>query len=220
MIRFQTNETLEGQFNGRMLSVTGALDDSGYDNTTIDSPPQGDPGGYGSEYILEIFDDGYMAVTDEYGALYVEIPDTWNQLDGTLWTEYWGDLYFEAADITAAPDLDEFFSFVDSSGVQFSASEDWGEIGGYIQLLDVTINWFEDVCDYQWRESYEDPVYEGAYDYWDCGNDTGVVIIGARPISDPLAYLVLVQVQVVTDFDFDALERIMDTFDVSKSSLP
>jgi len=219
VIRFQTNETLEGQFNGRMLSVTGALDDSG-DNTIIDSPPQVDPGGYGSEYILEIFEDGYMAVTDEYGALYVEVPDTWNQLDGTLWTEYWGDLYFEAADITAAPDLDGFFSFFDFSGVQFSASEDWGEIGGYIQLLDGTTNWFEDVCDYEWRESYEDPVYEGAYDYWDCGNDAGVVIIGARPISDPTAYLVLVQVQVITDFDFDALERIMDTFDVAESSLP
>lgn len=220
VIRFQTNETLEGQFNGRMLSVTGSLVDSGYDNTISGSTSQGDTGGYGSEYILEIFDDGYMAVTDEYGALYVEIPETWNQLDGTLWSEYWGDLYFEAADITAAPDLDDFFSFVDSSGVQFSASEDWGEIGGYVQLLDSTTNWFEDVCDYQWREPYEDPVYEGAYDYWDCGNDTGIVVIGARPISDPSAYLVLVQVQVVTDFDFDALERIMDTFDVAKSSLP
>jgi len=217
VIRFHTNETLEGQFNGRMLSVTGAVGDSVSDT---DIPSQGDLGGYGSEYIIEIFDDGYMALTDEFGALYVEVPDTWNQLDGTLWTEYWDDLYFEAADITAAPDLDEFFSFVDSSGVQFSASEDWAEIGGYIQLLDVTINWFEDVCDYQWRESYEDPVYEGAYDYWDCGNDAGVVVIGARPISDPTAYLVLVQVQLVTDFDFDALERIMDTFDVAKSSLP
>lgn len=220
VIRFQTNETLEGQFNGRMLSVTGSLVDSGYDNTISGSTSQGDTGGYGSEYVLEIFDDGYMAVTDEYGALYVEIPETWNQLDGTLWTEYWGDLYFEAADIAAAPDLDDFFSFVDSSGMQFSASEDWGEIGGYIQLLDSTTDWFEDVCDYQWREPYEDPVYEGAYDYWDCGNDTGIVVIGARPISDPSAYLVLVQVQVVTDFDFDALERIMDTFDVDYGYLP
>jgi serine protease Do len=219
VMRFQTNETLEGQFNGRMLSVTGTLADSSYD-TTSEDPSQGDPAGYGSEYILEIYDDGYMAITDDYNALYVEVPDTWNQINGTLWTEYWGDLYFEAANVLAAPNLDDFLDIFGASGIDYAASKDWGAIGGYVQLLDATKYWFEDDCDYEWREDYEDPVYEGAYDYWDCGQDARFVLIGARPISDPTAYLVLVQVQVLTDFDFDALERIMDTFDVDYGYLP
>ena len=63
-------------------------------------------------------------------------------------------------------------------------------------------------------------VYEGAYDFWECGRDIDVVVVGARPISAPTAYLVLVQVQMVSDFDWEALERIMDTFDVFESSLP
>ncbi len=223
VIRFHTNETLEGQFNGRMLSVTGALVDSGHDNTDngpTDDPSQSDPGGYSSEYILEIFDDGYMAITDDYSALYVEVPETWNQIDGILWTEYWGDLFFEAANVIAAPNLDDFLNYYEASGIDYAASKDWGAIGGYIQLLDATKHWFEETCDYEWREDYEDPVYEGAYDYWYCGNDAGIVIIGARPISDPSAYLVLVQVQVLTDFDFDALDRIMETFDVDYGYLP
>ena len=221
--RFQTNEFLEGQFNGRILSVTGDLFDSGNANsrnTTSSGPSQGDPGGFGSEYILEIFNDGYMAITDDYSALYVEVPDTWNQVDGYPWTEYWGDLYFEAANVIAAPNLDDFLDFYGASGVSYAASKDWGGIGGYVQLLDGTIFWFEDDCDYEWREVYEDPVYEGAYDYWDCGQDAGYVVIGVRPIADPTAFLALVEIQVTSDFDIDAMERIMDTFDVVEDYLP
>ena len=225
VIRFQTDQTLEGQFNGRALSVTGAL--GAYDNANNANNANTDPGTtvedpeyYASEYIIEDFGDGYMSITDDYGALYVEVPSGWNQIDGTLWTDYWGDLYFEAADVAAAPDLDGFLSYYDYSGVRFSASEDWGAIGGYIQLLDGTKFWFEDNCTWEWREDYEDPVYEGAYDYWDCGRDSDVVVIGARPSADPTAYLVLVQVQITSDFDFDALERIMDTFDLMDGYLP
>jgi len=226
VMRFQTNESLEGQFNGRALSVTGFLVDAGYDNAnqavpgSEPGPSQGDSGGSGTELVLEIFDDGYWAVTDDFGALYVEVPTLWNEIDGTPWSEYWEDLYFDAADVAIAPDLDGFLNYYDFSGVEFSASRDWGNIGGYVQLLDGVKAWYEDNCEYEWREDYEDPVFEGAYDYWNCGPDAEVVVVGARPIADPTAYLVLVQVQVTSDFDIDALERIMDTFDVAEGYLP
>ncbi|NQS92253.1 MAG: trypsin-like peptidase domain-containing protein, partial [Chloroflexi bacterium] len=69
VLRFETNEALEGQFNGRALSVTGSLGDPGYTNNANTEGPVGDPGYYASDYIIEVFGDGYMAVTDEYGAL-------------------------------------------------------------------------------------------------------------------------------------------------------
>ena len=81
-------------------------------------------------------------------------------------------------------------------------------------------HWYDEYCTWEWRETYVDPVYEGAYDYWDCGRDADVVVVGARPIAAPTAYLVLVQVQMVSDFDWDALERIMDTFDLTDGYLP
>ncbi len=226
IIRFDTNQTLEGQFNGRALSVTGSYGSSGNTNNTNNAnssntdDPISNPEQFSSPNIIDDFGDGYMSVSDDYGALYVEIPSDWNQIDGSLWSDYWGDLYFEAADIAAAPDLDGFFNYYDYSGVRFSASEDWGAIGGYVQLLD-SIKWmYEENCSWEWRETYVDPVYEGAYDFWECGRDAGVVVIGARPIANPTAYLVLVQVQVITDFDVEALERIMDTFDLTDGYLP
>ncbi len=222
VLRFQTDETLAGQFNGRALSVTGVLDDSGYaNNANTAGVGTGDqPDLSTSDYILETFDDGYMSITDDYGALYVEVPTSWDQIDGSLWSDYWGDLYFEAADVAAAPDLDGFLSYYDYSGVRFSASKDWGAIGGYIQLLDGVKPWYEDICTWDERDTYVDPVYEGAYDYWVCGTDSDVVVIGARPIADPTAYLILVQVQIISDFDVDALSRIMDTFDLAPGYLP
>ena len=226
VVRFDTSETLEGQFNGRALSVTGtygnisSANNANNANTTGSDDPVSNPEQFSSPNIIEEFDDGYMAITDDLGALYVEIPWDWNQIDGSIWSDYWGDLYFEAADVAAAPDLEGFLNYYDYSGIRFSASEDWGAIGGYIQLLD-GIKWmYEENCSWEWREDYVDPVYEGAYDFWECGRDVGVVVIGARPIAAPTAYLVLVQVQVITDFDVDALERIMDTFDLTDGYLP
>ncbi len=228
VIRFDTNETLEGQFNGRALSVTGTYGSQANTNNTNNANNSGadsgspidEPVNSNSAYVIEEFGDGYMSITDDFGALYLEIPDTWNEIDGGIWTDYWGDLYFEAADVIAAPDMDGFLSYYDYPGVRFTASEDWGAIGGYIQLLDGVKHWYEDNCNWEGRDDYEDPVYEGAYDYWDCGRNADVFVIGARPIAAPTAYLVLVQVQVTSDFDYEALERIMDTFDLVDGYLP
>jgi serine protease Do len=223
VIRFETDQILEGQFNGRALSVTGSYANAGYAenaNTVNPDAPVGDVGDTGSANIIEVFGDGYMGVTDDFGALYLEVPTSWSQIDGALWTDYWGDLYFEAADVAAAPDLEGFFAYYDYPGVRMSASEDWGAIGGYIQLLDGVKHWYEDSCTWEERENYEDPVYEGAYDYWNCGRDVDVVVIGARPSATPTAYLVLVQVQMVSEMDWEALARIMDTFDLTDGYLP
>ncbi|MGB2962421.1 MAG: trypsin-like peptidase domain-containing protein [Anaerolineales bacterium] len=224
VLRYPTMEVLEGQFNGQALAVVGtsgpvinekepADDDTG--------PQQGDPSDVLSEYIVEVYDDGYMSIVDDYSALIIDVPVNWNQIDGTVWEDYWGDLYFVAARVIAAPDIDGFLTSYDYSGVRFSASRDWGAIGGYIQLLDGVKYWYEDDCTLEYREEYEDSVYEGAYDFWECsrGNSANIVI-GARPMADPTAYLALVEIQVVTDADIDAMERIMDTFDLVDGYLP
>lgn len=207
VLRFGSNEALEGQFNGQALSVIGPIGTSDTVDTGADTS-----GGFESEYILEVFGDGYMSITDDYASLYVEVPTSWNEIDGSSWSADWDGLDFEAVDVTAAPDLDAYYSSYEASGFSFSASADWGNIGGYIMLLDGVKHWFEDSCTYDSREKYDDGVYEGAADYWECGNDAGLVVLGVRPIADPTAYLVLVQIQVVTDADLDALGRIVETF--------
>ncbi len=45
-------------------------------------------------------------------------------------------------------------------------------------------------------------------------NNTWAIVLAARPIDAPTAYLVLVEVKVASDSDLDALDRILATFQV------
>ncbi len=212
VIRFDTNEVLEGQFNGRALAVTSTIDGSGQTKEGTSDGSTDVSGGIGSEYIIEVLGDGYMAITNETVQLYLEVPTSWNEIDGTSYTDYWGDNSFTALDITAAPSLEDFFAFYDSPGVSLSVSSDWAAIGDVEMLLDWTKTWFNENCDYDGRDIYQDPVYEGAYDYWLCG-DADLVLIGANPIEDPSSFLALVTIQLSPEDSNEILQRILDTFD-------
>lgn len=211
VLRFDTNETLEGQFNGRALSVTGTIG-GGSQASTGGSTGGSTSSGYGSENILEVFDDGTMAITDDTYSLYVEVPSSWNEINGVPWSDTWYGIDFEAYDITVAPDLDAYWDSYAVPGMSFSASAEWGDIGGYIMLIDAVRASLEDVCEYGYRDDYVDQKFEGGYDYWECGN-AGLYVFGVRPIADPTAYLMLLQIQVTSDADFEALELILATFD-------
>jgi len=222
VFRYMTQEILAGQLNGRALEVTysfaselGSEVEQGGETTT--------GGGY----------SGYQTVTDDSGSIQIDIPVEWAEIDGSLWESTWttnngSQFDFVAASLGAAVDLEGFYAATSSgagtygySGVWFAASKDWGQIGGYVQLLDGVKPWYEDDCDLDGRYDYEDEVYEGQYDLWtNCGG-TGslMIVLSARPKNDPFAFLTLVQVEVVTDADLDALDYILQTFDVV-ASLP
>lgn len=200
--RYPVNQALEGQINGRALSVvTGPAQPTS--PPAVNNPPPGDE---------------TITVSDDTGALVVNVPASWNETDGRLWEAEWGDLKFLAASIQAAPDLEAFKSSYHAAGVDFAASKDWGAIGGYIQLLDGVEHWFNESCVREGRYEYEDEAYEGAYDLWECGgSNQGVLVMGARPINNPTAFLALLQVQMISDADLDALEGILRSFDVVDS---
>lgn len=200
VLRWLNQEYLEGQLNGNPLEVTYVYegDDTG---TTA-----GDGTTAGNGDLITVYDDT--------GSLGIQVPSHWNEVDGSLWEADWGDIHFVAANVRAAPDIDDFANSYYATGVDFAASTDWGAIGGYVQLLDGTRYWFEDTCDIDGRYDYEDEVYEGKYDLWDCGSDSVIVVLAARPILDPYAFLALVQIQVATDADIDAIDPILASFDV------
>jgi serine protease Do len=199
VLRFSSQEVLEGQLNGTTLQTSFSFGD------TIDTGDGVDTG--------EVYSD-YVTVTDDTGAIALEVPASWGDVEGTLWEADWGNVHFVAANVRAAPNLDDFYGYYAASGVDFAASKDWGDIGGYVQLLDGTRHWYEDDCELDGRYDYEDEAYEGKYDLWECTADSALVVLSSRPIADPLAYLTLVQVQIATDADIDALDRILKTFDV------
>ena len=210
--RLNTDELLSGQINGTALAVAEA-NYTGSGGTAGGSSSGGSSAGTAS--------GEYMAVTDDTGALYIEVPSYWTDINGEIWNDTWGNLSFTAADVIATPNFDNYSNSWGAPGVRFSASADWGNIGGYIQLLDATADWFVN-CSKIGRYNYEDPVYEGSFDVWDCGVDADVIVISARPIQNKTAYLSLVQIQLGEDWgdsDDAVAIHISETFDI-QSVLP
>lgn len=206
VLRYGTGEVLAGQINGRDLETALTLTDTIADD--ISGVVVEDTGSY----------SGYMSVMDDYGALQMEIPVEWADIYGGYW-EDGGDTIGTA--ISAAADLDAYINTWSESGVFFGASDDLAKLGGYVNLLDVRRDDLIDDCKYDDRYDYEDNLYRGKYDLFEnCGESGNVYfVLTAVPKEDTQAFLILVEMQIGKDADFDALDQILATFDVV-GSLP
>jgi serine protease Do len=202
VIRYDTMEVLAGQLNGRELETSAVV---------ATESPSDNP----------VADGDYYTVYDDTGAIAVDVPATWDQVDGAMWSNTWSGYNFDAASIVATSDFDSYNNWA-ASGIWFAASKDWGNIGGYVQLLDGVKDWYSSDCDFDNRGDYgaDDPVFEGKYDLWtNCGSAKSTnIVIAARPKNDT-SYLVIVMVQIMNDADLEAVNKILDTFDLV-GSLP
>ncbi len=157
--------------------------------------------------------DGYITITDDYASIQVTVPSNWYDIDGSPWIE---DGEVIGASIRAASDLELFYDW-EVPGVLFSASDDLAELGGYIQILDYYREFYGDTCDFVLRDSYEDLLYRGKYDLFEkCGGSGGPEFIVLSVVSkeDQYAFIIVVQIPVTSDDDWDALTQILDSFQV------
>ncbi len=214
VVRFPTQQLLEGQINGRTLSV---VEDLGF----ASEPDTGEQ----EEVVVEKEEElpadtgGFELWTDSTGALQVSVPSSWQDTYSAVWENVWElsngkTINFRAADMILAPDIDAYLDLY-GPGVQFSASRDWGNIGGYIQLLDGLEFNYIDICRKEERDSYVDEAFEGGYDWWDCYS-TDLLVLAVRPIADPTAYLALIRIAFdsSSDADWEFVDEILNTFDV------
>jgi serine protease Do len=209
VLRWDTQEILEGQLNGRALSVAASFANQLSEQTN-------DTGAATGEYAE------YVSVTDDTNSITLDVPAEWTDIDTRIWSETWGDLAFEAPSISASANLDNYYNTFSESGVFFAASPRFGEIGGYIELLDGVRGWYENDCTLEGRYDYgegewEDPLYEGKFDLWEnCGpDDTIVLVLAARPKDNPSAYLLLLETKITKDADLTALDFILQSFQAS-----
>ncbi|MDW8327800.1 MAG: trypsin-like peptidase domain-containing protein, partial [Anaerolineales bacterium] len=207
VLRFSTQEVLSGQLNGRELAVTYSFAQS----LGGEVPSSGTSGGT-TTYSR------YVQVTDDSGAIVVEIPAEWSDINGGNWTD--GNEVIGAG-LSAAPNLQRFSERWDEPGMFFGVSDDIARLGGYIQVLDIRRDSLRQSCTFKSRNDYADDVYEGKYDvFTDCqGAGNVYVVLSARPKSNPTAFLVLLEVNIMTDADLEALDHIYQTFNVV-GSLP
>jgi serine protease Do len=205
VLRYATSEILVGQINGRELEASVSFAEN-VDPEVIEDVEN--TGTY----------SGYVSVSDDYGGIQMDIPVEWTDVNGSNWTD--GDETIGSA-ISAAADLEAYNNTWSESGVFFGASDDLASLGGYVNLLDVRREAFIDDCKLEGRYDYEDALYRGRYDLFENCGETGnaYIVLTAVPHDNQQEYLILVEIQITKEADFEALENILATFEVI-GSLP
>lgn len=197
VLRYATSEVLEGQINGRALNPAGSF--AGGSN---------DGGAAGATYA------SYTYVFDDYSVLQVEVPTEWSDVDGAAWIK---DDQIFGASLWAAPDLQGFIESWTVPGLIFDVSPNVQALGGLENYLN-EVSAYEDfqACVYDGREEYNDGLYAGLADYFmDCGGTgTDYFLLIAAPVDAPDDFLIELHVQMPQDRDWDAGERIVDSFEV------
>jgi serine protease Do len=214
VLRWSTQEVLEGELNGRQLAVTGTFASASPTQT-----PAGETNGGVPSPTSAPTNGGTVTVTDDSKVITVTIPSDW-QYDGSAWQNSWsigGNSYpFNAQTLTASPDVTAYGNGFGTPGVFIATSRDWGNIGGYANLLEGVASFYS-TCTPKTSQSYKDATYEGELVlYTQCGAEKGnAVVMALRPIKTPTAYLVLFEVKYTTQAELDAVDTILNTIDVT-----
>ena len=195
VLRYTTEEWLEGQLSGRELQVVSL--------PVVPTPPPSSDSPDTPTY------SGYMLITDDSGAIEVEVPQEWNDIDGSAWVL---DGEVIGVTVSASSDLVGYNDTFGTPGMFFGASRSLVDEYGVNGLLDAVD--FSDDCIFDGRYEYDDGVYIGSYDlYLECGPEQGTIAsIAAMPEAEQL--IVWVLTQIVSDRDVDAFGQITDTFQV------
>ena len=196
VLRFETEEVLEGQLNGNPLELSFSFAVAASDTVENGGDDSGSPSSY-----------NYMTITDNSGLLIVDVPTVWDDVDGSAW-EADGEVL--GLRVKAAPNITDFDNNWDVPGVIFTASTELAGLSDD-EILDI-ITW--ESCDYDGRGDYSDPLYTGKYDFWvNCGNvDATYITLSVAPEGRP--FVILVEIQVVSQADLEALDTIINTFQV------
>lgn len=194
VLRFDTQEILSGQLNGRELEQMVSFEEEIEEEVA-------DAEGYGE----------FVFVNDDSGTLEVEIPAAWADIDGAPWESDGEEL---GPGISAAADLQAFDESWAEPGMFFIAFRELAQEMNETELLDIFE--YSEECTFDERVEYSDSVYTGFYDVWsDCGGQgTLLVVLAAAP--EARDHLALVGVQIVTDADIEALDRILNSFIVKE----
>ena len=197
VLRYATEEVLEGQLNGDELAVLFSFAQE------IEEQVGGD---FGDPGAVEYTD--YIEIVDDTGELIIEVPQSWTDIDGSPVLD--DDGSFLSASIQASSNLDGFWSTYATPGVVFYVLDNAGQDTDTDSLLNDLAGSYE--CDYDGRYEYEDEIYKGLYDlYLNCGSVGSVIIeLAAAPTHEQ--YFTYLLIQAVSDADFDALDRILATF--------
>jgi serine protease Do len=160
VLRWDTQEVLEGQINGPTLETAYYFGEATGETGTEPSAP--DDGSTFPANCEASTTSGYNTCWDDTATIQVDIPDYWTDFNGGPWTYEDTDI---GVAISAAPSLSDFYEAYDAEGVFFGASDKFAQIGGYIEFLDYYTDTYRGDC-FEGRFDYDDGYYRGKYDQY------------------------------------------------------
>jgi serine protease Do len=211
VLRWDSQEVLDGQLNGRALAVSYSFGSPPSNDT---GTPQASPTDTGQSIPSNCEASkttGYNTCWDNTSNISVDIPDTWTDVIGTSWK--YNDQEIGIA-ISAAPSLSDFEKFYDVEGMFFGASKTFAQIGGYVEFLDYYGEQYQIDCTWVGRYEYNDGVYRGKYDrYTNCSGSTGfdTYFLSAVDIVDPTSKIIMVEISINTA-DTQIVDQIWGSF--------
>ncbi|MGB4778230.1 S1C family serine protease [Microbacterium sp.] len=176
-----------GQFNGEKLTPVEVIGGAG-----------------GGESAVA--DGEYTVISDDSGAIRVEVPAAWNQLDGAGYTNENGTW----ASVIATPDMAGFAEGWDTPGVWVAASPDTRVPPE--ELLNRADVFLSDNCAPQGRDAFDDGAHVGIFGvYEQCGGVGAAYVFVAATAVDG-SYTITVAVQANSEADLAAIDRVIGSF--------
>ena len=194
--RPDTDEVLEGQFNGRALEASFSIAE------------QVDENAGGTELNTTVDEYTYVPIAGAGDIVHIEVPDTWTDIDEGDWTI---DDEVRGTRLTASPDLDAFYDDWGIPGVVFSYSDNLQNDFTAEELLS-RLDYSEQCEGVERYDLPDDAYFTGAYDeYSDCGGTSTTALVAAL-IPPEGNFILGIEVYANSEADLLALDHILDTF--------
>jgi len=150
----------------------------------------------------------YVTLVDDSNTITVNVPDAWTDVSGAPIDLGDGT---QSPAIVASTDIAGFNETWDTPGMQFIASAALASVSAEDLLTELAPS----ECTSTGRDVYDDGYFTGAYEVFEnCGGTaTQWVQVAAHPADQ--SYGVVVAVQVVSEADLEALDVILQSFNVT-----
>jgi serine protease Do len=192
VLRYDTSEVLKGEINGdKPLELSFSFADE-----------VGDEVGDDSGAAAPAYD--YETVVDDTNQIQVAVPTAWTDRT-TAPSDKDG---VQVPRIAASTAMDGFINGFTAPGVLFAKLPATADLDAELAQYG-----FPNDCTDGGITDYSDPVFTGKYQVWqDCAGTTNDVVTLVAVPADA-SYLVVIQAQIATDADLDALQKAFDSFD-------
>jgi serine protease Do len=211
ILRWDSQEVLDGQLNGRMLEVSYTLGAPTSEGSATAEASATETSAALPTNCQASETPGFINCWDDTNSVSVDVPDYWTDVNGSSWK--FNDQEIGVA-VAAAPNLSDYDNYYDVEGMFFGASDTFAQIGGYVEFLDYYAEPYKKDCTLVGRYDYNDTFYRGKYDqYTKCAGSSGydTYLLSAVDIVDPTSKIILLEIT-INSADTYIVNQIWKTF--------